>query len=424
MTMQADLVVMGGGPAGTISAWLAAQDGRRVILIDPDRAPSRIEGLSPRLQNWLHRAGLLPHASVPLVRVPRRSLWAGTAYEGNHELLVSRPDLDRHLRDCAREAGATVVLDTATPAPGGARMGSGGCVEAPLVLDARGRRAAGRDGTRRGPPTVAMGVWLDGPAETPPQTLIVPLDDGWVWFACMGSGRAWAQVTLNAADPDKAPPPKRVARALADCTEQLPGFRPSGDATVARECSPVLSPVPDDLSVLPVGDAAAAMDPLSGHGMFWAVSSAIAAAAVRRTLTADTDGSGRSLAGRFLGQRTEDVFLRQARIGRDFIRAETARASLPFWKARAAFPDDEPAHPTVPAITTRRQVVVKDGRLTELEVLISPRSPGGVGWFHDLPAADLWRAHAKGEDAVRLAQRFGPAAARFPTWLAEEATPG
>lgn len=424
MPKRADVVVIGGGPAGATSAWLAARDGLRVILVDPDRAPSRVEGLSPRLQSWLHRAGLLPAADVPLIRVPRRSLWAGTAHEGNHELLVGRPALDRHLRACARAAGAAVVADTAVPVPGGARLGSGDRIDAPLVLDARGRRGIGRDRIRRGPPTVAIGAWLEGPAGTPPQTVVTPFDAGWAWFASMGGGRAWLQVTLNAAEGAGAAPDERIACSLEVCADGLPpGFRPGAEAPVVRECSPVLSPVPEDLSVLPVGDTAAAMDPLSGHGMFWAVSGAIASAAVRRTLADDPGDAAKALARRFLQQRAEDIFLRQARIGRDFIRSEAARAALPFWQARAAFPDDEPAHPAIAAISTRRQVVVKDGRLTELEVLISPRSPGGVGWFHDLPAADLWRAHAGGEDAAGLAGRFGPAAAQFPAWLAEEAAP-
>ena len=41
MAGQADLVVIGGGPAGAVSAWLAARDGARVVLVDPDRAPAR-----------------------------------------------------------------------------------------------------------------------------------------------------------------------------------------------------------------------------------------------------------------------------------------------------------------------------------------------------------------------------------------------
>ena len=38
-----DLVVLGGGPAGAISALLAAREGLRVTLIDPDRGLDRLE---------------------------------------------------------------------------------------------------------------------------------------------------------------------------------------------------------------------------------------------------------------------------------------------------------------------------------------------------------------------------------------------
>lgn len=422
MAGQADLVVIGGGPAGAVSAWLAARDGARVVLVDPDRAPARVEGLSPRLLDWLHRSGLPCPPEVPLVRVSRRSLWSGTAHEGNREILVARPAFDRHLRDCARSAGAGIVTGTATPLPGGALLDTGRRIEAALVIDARGRRGSRRDGLRRGPPSVAIGGWLDGPADTPAQSAVVPFDEGWLWFACLGGGRAWVQATLDAGTSAR-PPRNRLAHALGCCAGQLPpGFRLADAAPVVRECAPLLSAVPDDLSVIPVGDAAAAMDPLSGHGMFWAVSSAIAAAAVRRSLA--DDPGGRMLARRFLSQRGEDVFLRQARIGRDFIRAEAGRAALPFWQARAGFPDDEAAHGPVAGLSVRRQVVVQDGRLAELEVLVSARSPGGVAWFRDLPAAELWRAHAEGADDARLRQRFGPAAAGFPDWLAQQAVAG
>ncbi|HRO15301.1 MAG TPA: FAD-dependent oxidoreductase, partial [Paracoccus sp. (in: a-proteobacteria)] len=36
------MVVVGGGPAGAVAAWLAARDGQRVALLDPDRTPFRL----------------------------------------------------------------------------------------------------------------------------------------------------------------------------------------------------------------------------------------------------------------------------------------------------------------------------------------------------------------------------------------------
>ena len=44
--------------------------------------------------------------------------------------------------------------------------------------------------------------------------------------------------------------------------------------------------------------------------------------------------------------------------------------------------------------------------------------------LEDLPAAELWRAHAEGADDARLRQRFGPGAAGFPDWLAQQAVAG
>ena len=249
----------------------------------------------------------------------------------------------------------------------------------------------------------------------------MPFDEGWAWLACPGGGKSWLQITLAAADPMAAAPAERLSRCLALCADRLPpGSRLAAAPMVIRESAPVLSALPDDLSVLPVGDAAAAMDPLSGHGMFWAVSGALAAAAIRRTLAARPDGGGKDLARRFLEQRMGALFLRQARIGRDFIRAETGRSALPFWRARGSFPDDEPAHPPAGPITTRRQVIVDRGQLSECEVLVSPRSPAGVAWFGGLPAAELWRAHAGGKGPADLLRGFGPGAAGFAAWLETE----
>ncbi|WP_052171879.1 NAD(P)/FAD-dependent oxidoreductase [Paracoccus sanguinis] len=290
MGQTADLVVIGGGPAGAVSAWLAARDGAQVVLVDPDEAPDRIEGMSPRLHAWLGRSGMLEAGALQPVPAPRRSLWSGTMHGGNHELLVARPAFDHALRAAAARAGAQVITGVATPEPGAAVLGSGERLAAALVLDARGRRGAARRPVRRGPATVSLGAWLAGPPSTPPQTVVLPFDAGWAWFAGMGGGRAWLQVTLDAADPHQARPAARLARSLAQCAAWLPeGFRPESDGVLVRESSPLLSGVPDDLSVLPVGDASAAIDPLSGHGMFWTVSSALAAAAVRRTLAAGRD---------------------------------------------------------------------------------------------------------------------------------------
>lgn len=67
-------------------------------------------------------------------------------------------------------------------------------------------------------------------------------------------------------------------------------------------------------------------------------------------------------------------------------------------------------------------MVVEDGRLSEREVLISPRSPAGVAWYNGLSAVALWRACSEG--GAPLTVRFGAAAEGFEAWLKGEATDG
>ncbi|HRO15993.1 MAG TPA: pilus assembly protein CpaD, partial [Paracoccus sp. (in: a-proteobacteria)] len=290
------------------------------------------------------------------------------------------------------------------------------------VFDARGRRGLReRPGILRGPATIAIGSAVAVSPAEPAATILVPLDEGWIWFAHPGGGRAWVQATLDAADPAGRPPAERLAAAMASAAAELPRGGPCGRALV-REAAPVLPPPLDNLEIIPVGDAAAAMDPLSGHGMFWAVSGALAATAVRRSLAGGRGGDAAQLALRFLNERSSDVHHRQARLGRDFIRAEQGRGELPFWGARAAFPDNLPVAASAPSFEIATRVVVENNVLREREVLLTPESPGGVCWLGNRPAVELYRAWASGMRRPAMDRMFGAAGRNFEGWLAAQGT--
>ncbi|WP_018001316.1 hypothetical protein [Paracoccus sp. N5] len=399
MAHDADLIVLGGGPAGAISAWLAARDGLSVLLVDPGRSRPRLEGLSPRLHRWLDGRGLLAGFDGILGPLRRQVDWAGIS-ESNSERLVERAGLDAHLRACAQAAGARLVAGNGRPEPGGVAL-SDGRLRAPLVIDARGRAAPAGPG--KAPATLALSGWVR--ADLPPGIRLAAHAGGWLWRVALPDGRVWMQTLMDAAG--AGGPGRRLSDAMAAAEPALAGA-PLIGPVLAREAAPRLPRPPDDLSLLPVGDALAAMDPLSGHGQFWAVSSALAVAAVRRTLAARPDDG--ELCRRFLMQRAHETSLHQARIGRDFLRAEPRFRDQPFWRARLGFPDDLPASDAPPRPEIAAAVVVENGVLARREVLRTAAAPQGIGWFGTIPAAEafrLWQA----QGSAGLVARWGAAGA-------------
>lgn len=396
MTDHADLIVLGGGPAGAVSAWLAAREGLRVMLVDPLRPRPRLEGLGPRLHGWLAGQGLLRGFAGIHGPLSRQVDWAGIS-RGNGEYVVMREALDTHLRQAAIGAGAQLIQDSGRPEAGGAMLASGRRLVARQVIDARGRGAAPASG--RAAATLALSAWL---VATPPRGIrLTAFAGGWLWRVVLPDGRVWVQAMLDAAGTGR--PAERLRAALAEAEPALASARIAGEV-LARAAAPCLPRPVADLRMLPVGDAFAVMDPLSGHGQFWAVSSALAVAAVRRTLDADPDSE--TICRRFLNQRAHEVSMHQARVGRDFIRLETRFREAPFWAARRGFPDELPAAPQLDAPEIRPAIVVENGRLAEREVLHTPRTPMGIGWFGTTPAPEAWRQFQAGSLQGALARKI------------------
>lgn len=414
MDQRMDLVVLGGGPAGAISALLAAREGLRVALVDPCRPRDRLEGFSPRLAQWLQREGLLDGFDQRIGPLRREVDWAGIG-ASNTEQVILRGAFDAHLRAAAVRAGTILRPASGEPEPGGVRLSGGGLIAAPRIIDARGRRPAWRG--PRAPATLALCGWISSHAA--PGIRLTAFAHGWVWRVALPDGRIWAQVMTDSAGSGRIS--DRLLAALASTEPRLDCRGIIGDV-LAREAAPRLPCPITDLRRIPVGDALAATDPLSGHGQFWAVSSALAAAAVRRTLDARPGPETEALCRRFLTNRAAATALHQARIGRDFLRSEPRFADQPFWQRRHGFPDDLPAGDPPQHIAIRKAEVVCNGLVTEMEVLITPRSPGGVAWFGTLPAAPAWRAVAAGGEALAIT-RWGPAARGLAARIAAETAP-
>ncbi len=392
-----DVAVAGGGPAGAFAAHELARAGKRVLLIDPETCRPRLEGLGERVVRLLASKGLeeaLEAASAPM---PRKVSWAGLNSTANGERLVRRQDFDAALRRAAVRAGVlhTVArvsrIETCDPETGVVlKLSNSERVAARLMIDARGRQSPSSAGLK-GPRTLSLSGLLAEPGDST-GTHVIATPQGWLWSAADPHFGHWIQISIDADDLHGSGSDALSKRMRAFLRQPQLGsrFTDAGfkGRLLARHAGLVLAAPELKLPVLPVGDAAVAIDPLSGHGLFWALSSALAAVPAVLTLL-ETPARGRKLAARFYRDRVVETFWRQARTGRDFYHLEQNLAAYPFWSRRTAWPDGEPSHASADKVRLERRVVIENNRLKERDVLVTPQDPDGVAFVAGIPVTEL-----------------------------------
>jgi flavin-dependent dehydrogenase len=300
-----DVVIVGGGPAGSATALLLARRGYRVTLVDKARFPRPKpcgEYLNPSAVAALGRLGVRP-AVEPLGATLSgmwltgfgRSVWV--PFAAGHGLLVPRERLDHALLCEAARAGAEVLEEFhVEAAPGGAsirgrRDGRTVRLDARLVIGADGLRSiVARRRAVRQPPTAGhytVGAHFEGLAEDTPRGDL-HLGPGWyVGAALYGQGAG----NVVAALPRAMYGHRSVERAFDDACAALPALRTL--MRRARRTGPFVSvgplaylrrPAIDD-GLLLVGDAAGTINPMTGQGIAMALQGAeLAASAADRAL--------------------------------------------------------------------------------------------------------------------------------------------
>ncbi|MEZ5658922.1 MAG: FAD-dependent monooxygenase [Burkholderiaceae bacterium] len=460
-----DVAIAGAGPAGSLAALLLARQGLRVALIGAVSGERRLEGASARTLAILNEIGLRGAGVIAIAS--RHSQWPGLAGALGQEALIARRMLDRGLYRAALAAGVEPVRARVLGADAGAWQSSAGYLSARVLIDARGRRAPAAQGRLRAPlaiaiagahradrlpafaersadrlPTLTMGA-ADGSAALAEQTADRPAAPtehgadrriaglppaearaptalsawtevratplGWVWRAGWGGHARWTQIVIDAqalsggAGQVPALWDRFFAQAEAGQAEPLPGrWRARAAAIHCNPCS-LLAGDP-----LRIGDAAVAFDPLSGHGLFWALASARMAVPVVHALLDEQT----ALADGFVTRRVRDTFLHQARIGRDFHRQAATRFATPFWARRADWPDDEPVRAPLTRPMVAPRVIVRDHRLVNAEVVCTPQEPDGVAFVRGVEMAPLFhRLHGQSaDDAMRALAACVPGA--------------
>ncbi|MFC6668777.1 NAD(P)/FAD-dependent oxidoreductase [Marinobacterium aestuariivivens] len=214
-------------------------------------------------------------------------------------------------------------------------------------------------------------------------------------------GRRYLQLTLDVGSADLPPKDQLVEycndriRPLEMAAPFIRDAEPTGELH-ARTSTPILCREPAGDHWIRVGDAAMAVDPLSGNGIFQSLSSALQAPAVINTLLRQPGRT--ALARLFHRARVEELFFRFARIGRDFYAQESQFSAEPFWQQRRDWPDRVPIHQSVrpDQVQIAKRPVVENDLIREAEVVVTPDQPLGVWHLQGLELAPLLRALRNG----------------------------
>jgi len=334
-----DAVVVGGGPAGALTAALLAKRGRRVVLLE--RSPAyrwRACGVfaSPAAVDMLRKAGL-EEADIARIARPipamRVETAAGTSfrltYGDDGQFVASavgfdRSALDPLLVDMAAASGVVVRLgETVTSVEEGRVMLAGGVsIRAAIIVGADGLRSVvarsfGVDRPARLAPRVGLTFHVtDQKPEGRDDVRIVLFDGGYVGLAPVPGRRVNVGIVLG------GPWLERLRREGAEATVGAvlgavpPAPNDPVDWSTANRCDSIEGASPLGVRAerragrgwLLVGDAAGFLDPFTGEGLHRALTSAsLAAAAVNRALDGDAAALmayDRAMTARF---RSKDV---------------------------------------------------------------------------------------------------------------------
>jgi flavin-dependent dehydrogenase len=352
-TLESEICVLGGGPAGSVIARRLAELGHDSVLVERGAAGRRprAESLAPSILPILDSVRLRNLIEASFFMREERSLvlWGSgevdvKSWDAAPAILVERALLDDRLRTAAAGAGARVIAPAMARAAGQEACGkwlvSVAAPAGPLVIkarflvDARGKRRhlCIDDGA---PTTVAMSApWLPCDAKYA-ETRIEAGRHEWVWGNPLPDGSYAATIFLDSARVagHRSHGRAELCRDILSRSKLLARLakgRMIGPVDV-RDATPRVSKDPIGNDFIRVGEAAVAIDPLSSQGIQTALLSAIQGAAAVHTIL--TTGCDPAAALAFYRQRLQTTAARSRAAAARLYREYPERT--PFWMRRS-----------------------------------------------------------------------------------------
>ena len=363
-TREFDVLVLGGGPAGTAAATLLAQRSHRVALVRPTNTPAGAlaESIPPSARRLLSERGVrkATDAAGFFPNNGNSVWWAGNEKrsenfsgdgDGYH---VDRTGLERVLVSAAEAIGARVFIgmtarkavESETCWKISCETEDGGMVEiqAPWVLDATGRHGfLARDvrETDRSTTTLAITQRFEKPSGwdngTGNHTLVESYQDGWAWSVPLSPTLRCFTVMVDQrhAELEGREVSEIVQGELAKTTHlasMLDHVKTKGDSWACssslyharKYCRPGL---------LLVGDSGSFIDPLSSYGVKKALASGWLAGIVVHTALIDAPMTDVALD--FFNNREQSVYQSYRHSSAEFFEEAASVYGHPYWTTRA-----------------------------------------------------------------------------------------